>query len=223
MSMNLTNEFLTISNKKTLWDIMYQNGFFNNINKNPNDIKIYFETEMNTIENANNNLSVIDKNKQILIKMKTYLDSNKLDKQNEFVTAEQILKNKQDNFNQQLNNKQMEFDNIINKPIPKDIDFSDKNEDNNNSINNLLDEAIKRRENQLNFIVSSNTEINENKKNSLIKIGSLIDQKNIEIIEIKEEQIKEEQINNNKILLEIDKKNDRIIELLIKILEKNDK
>ena len=51
-----SNNFLTNSNKETLWDLMYQNGFFNNINQDPSDIRNYFETEMNTIENSNSNL-----------------------------------------------------------------------------------------------------------------------------------------------------------------------
>ena len=221
-----SNNFLTDSNKETLWDVMYQNGFFNNINKDPTDIRKYFETQMNTIENSNSNLSLVEKNKNILLIMKTYLDNNKKTQQQEIITAEQIIKQRQDNFTNNLNRKQQEFDDIIKKPIPKDINFTDENEESNENIDNLLEKAIKNRENQLNMVISNNNNNINNSNNSnnsnsnvnLINIGNTIDNINNEHIELIETETEMEILNkDNKLLLQIDKKNDIIIDLLNKI------
>ena len=214
-----SNNFLTDSNKETLWDVMYQNGFFNNINKDPTDIRKYFETQMNTIENSNSNLSLVEKNKNILLIMKTYLDNNKKTQQQEIITAEQIIKQRQDNFTNNLNRKQQEFDDIIKKPIPKDINFTDENEESNENIDNLLEKAIKNRENQLNMVINNNNNnSNKNSNVNLINIGNTIDNINNEHIELIETETEMEILNkDNKLLLQIDKKNDIIIDLLNKI------
>tara|TARA_A100001015_G_scaffold289672_1_gene361829 strand:+ start:3083 stop:3748 length:666 start_codon:yes stop_codon:yes gene_type:complete len=208
-----SNNFLTNNNKQTLWDVMYQNGFFNNINQDPLDIRKYFETEMNTIENSNSNLSVVEKNKKILLNMKSYLDNNKTIQQQEIITAEQIIKQRQDNFTNNLNRKQQEFDDIIKKQIPKDINFSDESEESNENIDNLLEKAKRNRENQLNMVFNNN-----NNNVNLINIGNTIDNISNEHIELIETETEMETLNkDNKLLLQIDKKNDIIIDLLNKI------
>ena len=117
--MNNSNNFLMNSNKETLWEIMYQNGFFININKEPADIKGYFDTVMNTIENGNKNMSLVEKNKRTLMEVKSYVDNNKKTQFDEIVTSEQIIKQRQDNFTNNLNNKKREFDDIIKKKYTK--------------------------------------------------------------------------------------------------------
>ena len=217
--------FLMDINKETLWEIMYQNGFFNNINKEPDDIKGYFDTVMNTIENGNKKMSLVEKNKRTLMEVKSYVDNNKKPQFDEIVTSEQIIKQRQDNFTNNLNNKKREFDDIIKKNIPKDVNFSDENDENGESVDKLLEKAIKRRE-ELNIVIpnsnpTSNPTSNPNSKPNfnLLNIGETIDHFGNENVElIKAEIERKSETLNDKVLMQIDEKNDRIIDLLKEIL-----
>ena len=219
--MNNSNMFLMDSNKETLWEIMYQNGFFNNINKEPADIKGYFDTVMNTIENGNKNMSLVEKNKRTLMEVKSYVDNNKKSQFDEIVTSEQIIKQRQDNFTNNLNHKKREFDDIIKKNIPKDVNFSDENDENGESVDKLLEKAIKRRE-ELNIVIpNSNPTSNptSNPNINLLNIGETIhhfDNENVELI--KAEIERKGETLNDKVLIQIDEKNDQIIDLLKEIL-----
>ena len=219
--MNNSNMFLMNSNKETLWEIMYQNGFFNNINKEPSDIKGYFETVMNTIENGNKSMSLVEKNKRTLMEVKSYVDNNKKIQFDEIVTSEQIIKQRQDNFTNNLNNKKREFDDIIKKNIPKDVNFSDKNDGNGESVDKLLEKAIKRRE-ELNIVIpnsNTNSNTNSNPNINLLNIGETIDNFSNENVElIKAEIERKSETLNDKVLIQIDEKNDHIIDLLKEIL-----
>ena len=223
--MNNSNMFLMDSNKETLWEIMYQNGFFNNINKEPADIKGYFDTVMNTIENGNKNMSLVEKNKRTLMEVKSYVDNNKKSQFDEIVTSEQIIKQRQDNFTNNLNNKKREFDDIIKKNIPKDVNFSDENDENGESVDKLLEKAIKRRE-ELNIVIPNsnptsnpNSNPTSNPNINLLNIGETIDNFSNENVElIKAEIERKSETLNDKVLIQIDAKNDQIIELLKEIL-----
>ena len=209
--------FLMDSNKETLWEIMYQNGFFNNINKEPADIKGYFDTVMNTIENGNKNMSLVEKNKRTLMEVKSYVDNNKKSQFDEIVTSEQIIKQRQDNFTNNLNHKKREFDDIIKKNIPKDVNFSDENDENGESVDKLLEKAIKRRE-ELNIVIP-NSNPNSNPNINLLNIGETIDNFSNENVElIKAEIERKSETLNDKVLIQIDEKNDQIIDLLKEIL-----
>jgi|TARA_B110001450_G_scaffold205328_1_gene195188 hypothetical protein len=223
--MNNSNMFLMNSNKETLWEIMYQNGFFNNINKEPLDIKGYFDTVMNTIENGNKSMSLVEKNKMTLMEVKSYVDNNKKTQFDEIVTSEQIIKQRQDNFTNNLNNKKREFDDIIKKNIPKDVSFSDENDENGESVDKLLEKAIKRRE-ELNIVIPNsnptsnpNSNPTSNPNINLLNIGETIDNFSNENVElIKAEIERKSETLNDKVLIQIDAKNDQIIELLKEIL-----
>jgi len=223
--MNNSNMFLMNSNKETLWEIMYQNGFFNNINKEPADIKVYFDTVMNTIENGNKSMSLVEKNKRTLMEVKSYVDNNKKTQFDEIVTSEQIIKQRQDNFTNNLNNKKREFDDIIKKNIPKDVNFSDENDENGESVDKLLEKAIKRRE-ELNIVIPNsnptsnpNSNPTSNPNINLLNIGETIDNFSNENVElIKAEIERKSETLNDKVLIQIDAKNDQIIELLKEIL-----
>ena len=223
--MNNSNMFLMNSNKETLWEIMYQNGFFNNINKEPLDIKGYFDTVMNTIENGNKSMSLVEKNKMTLMEVKSYVDNNKKTQFDEIVTSEQIIKQRQDNFTNNLNNKKREFDDIIKKNIPKDVSFSDENDENGESVDKLLEKAIKRRE-ELNIVIPNsnptsnpNSNPTSNPNINLLNIGETIDNFSNENVElIKAEIERKRETLNDKVLIQIDAKNDQIIELLKEIL-----
>ena len=159
------------------------------------------------------------------MEVKSYVDNNKKSQFDEIVTSEQIIKQRQDNFTNNLNNKKREFDDIIKKNIPKDVSFSDENDENGESVDKLLEKAIKRRE-ELNIVIPNsnptsnpNSNPTSNPNINLLNIGETIDNFSNENVElIKAEIERKSETLNDKVLIQIDAKNDQIIELLKEIL-----
>ena len=96
----MNSDYLEIKNKETLWNIMYENKFFNS-KLNDIEIKSILETTMNTIENSNTNQNLLEKNKLTLLKIKNYLENKEL------ITSEQIIKQRQDTLMYELDIKKM--------------------------------------------------------------------------------------------------------------------
>ena len=143
-----------MQNKGILWKLLQESGYFNNIpNKHFNQIQNHFEKTINVISNTYQNISLIEKNKKVIGDMVLYL--KKYDKINVNILSpqpQQIL-SKEKNINQNLEKKKVEFLDLINPPQPKEIDFKDiQDEAIDGEINNLLELAIKERENDLSFI-----------------------------------------------------------------------
>jgi len=208
-----SSQFLENKNKETLWDIMFQNGFFNNQKQKPEYIKQFLETTMNTIENSNVNNSLLEKNKLTLIQIKKYLDENKKE-QHELITAEQITKHRETIFLNNLNDKINEYKSFNKQIKPKNIDFSDKNDDKIEDVNNLLEQALNNRK-KLNKEISIINTVNSVNKNTLLNIGEIINDNSNKDIEVINNKIEPK---SDKVLIEIEKKYDLIIDLLNKIL-----
>ena len=143
-----------MQNKGILWKLLQESGYFNNIpNKHFNQIQNHFEKTINVISNTYQNISLIEKNKKVIGDMVLYL--KKYDKINVNILSpqpQQIL-SKEKNINENLEKKKVEFLDLITPPQPKEIDFKDiQDEAIDGEINNLLELAIKERENDLSFI-----------------------------------------------------------------------
>ena len=144
----------TMQNKGILWKLLQESGYFNNIpNEHFNQIQNHFEKTINVISNTYQNISLIEKNKKVIGDMVLYL--KKYDKINVNILSphpQQIL-SKEKNINENLEKKKVEFLDLITPPQPKEIDFKDiQDEAIDGEINNLLELAIKERENDLSFI-----------------------------------------------------------------------
>ena len=144
----------TMQNKGILWKLLQESGYFNNIpNEHFNQIQNHFEKTINVISNTYQNISLIEKNKKVICDMVLYL--KKYDKINVNILSpqpQQIL-SKEKNINENLEKKKVEFLDLITPPQPKEIDFKDiQDEAIDGEINNLLELAIKERENDLSFI-----------------------------------------------------------------------
>ncbi len=143
-----------MQNKGILWKLLQESGYFNNIpNKHFNQIQNHFEKTINVISNTYQNISLIEKNKKVISDMVLYL--KKYDEINVNILSpqpQQIL-SKEKNINENLEKKKVEFLDLITPPQPKEIDFKDiQDEAIDGEINNLLELAIKERENDLSFI-----------------------------------------------------------------------
>ena len=141
----------TIQNKGMLWKLLQENGYFNDINNNHfNEIQRNFESTINNVSNTNPNLSLVDKNKKVITNMIEHLKKYKMGLPPQ---PTQIVLKKKDGINENLEKKKVEFLDLITPPEPKEIDFKD-NQDQavEGEINNLLEQAIQERENDLSFL-----------------------------------------------------------------------
>ena len=162
ISNNIVN---TQQNKGYLWKILHENGAFNNIdNKHVQEIKNTFEkiVEDNIINFNSNNFDTTKPNfllicnKIIIEQMINVLQSYKNDllpnKINTNINNE-IPVNKPDinsnnykqSFEERLKEKQEDFNKLIEKPLPPDINFADNNDDKPIDIENNLNNLKKQR------------------------------------------------------------------------------
>ena len=175
----MNSDYLEIKNKETLWNIMYENKFFNS-KLNDIEIKSILETTMNTIENSNTNQNLLEKNKLTLLKIKNYLENKEL------ITSEQIIKQRQDTLMYELDIKKNELNSILKKNIPEEIDFTDKEEDNNENLDILLKKTIKNREEQLNMTFDKNI-INIDKNIKIENNNELLTKQHDEVVKLLKE------------------------------------
>ena len=164
-----------MQNKGILWKLLQESGYFNNIqSEHFNQIQNHFERTINVVSKAYPNNSLVDNNKKVIGDMVIYL--KKYDKQivNILSPQPQQILSKEKNINENLEKKKVEFLDLITPPEPKEIDFKD-NQDQavEGEINNLLELAIKERENDLSFLPleKKENEINVSKpRNNSISI-----------------------------------------------------
>lgn len=166
--MNINEILSSDKNKALIWSILYEQNIFNNIpDIHKEKIKILFENTINQylITNTNslndNTEFNITNNNKILLKElhRNILNYKNAIKENNISNLSQETKSeynneKLKNFNNDLNNHITSFNTLINnnKP-PKDIDFSEKNDE---PVDNLNMEAlIKQMEKERNSITNS--------------------------------------------------------------------
>ena len=155
----------TMQNKGILWKLLQENGYFNNIqNEHFNQIQNNFERTINVVSKAYPNNSLVDNNKKVIGDMVLYLKKYDKPTVNILSPQPQQILSKKKNLNENLEKKKVEFLDLITPPEPKEIDFKD-NQDQavDGEINNLLELAIKERENDLSFMPL------EKKENEIIK------------------------------------------------------
>jgi hypothetical protein len=172
--MNIQN-FNTTPNKAFIWSLMSDKGIFKSVdNKYENTIQSYFEKNMNILYRDKREVdTLITLNKRIIDIMISEIRQNyTLVKEQPLYTTQDIKLNKQNIFNEQLNNKQNEFVQLINTQIPSPIDFSRKknDDDENFDIDRLLAETISKREN----LVIKINDTEKNKANEWINNSRIV-------------------------------------------------
>tara|TARA_A100001015_G_C14810354_1_gene640559 strand:- start:180 stop:848 length:669 start_codon:yes stop_codon:yes gene_type:complete len=208
--------------KKQLWDKCVEQNIFNNIPENNFDnVKKTFEYiitnyQAQILQNENNTKSNFSE--ILLSDIKRQIEKFKL------ITKDEIQEMNNNEFNKEYAQKQKEFDELNNKNVPEQPNFSDNIEEeplDNSNIDALIQEQIKQRENILklndlsNNIVQNNNNIIENNLtsnniNSLPQL-SLETNKMIEMNKI--DEIKKILLVQNKIL-------EQIVQSQISILKK---
>ena len=150
------NNFNSRENKRLLWQLLYENNIFNNIENNKiDDIKKIFEQQIDIINNNNKILTLTDKNKELIKQM---IDNTKFFKKIKNVKP---LEEIEIEISKDFQNKKEEMFNLLKKPKQEDIDFNEAidNPITSKEMDDILSEMIQNR----NIDVKS-IESNKNKK-----------------------------------------------------------
>jgi len=180
----LYKQFIANKNKGLVWDLLYADGAFNSVPDNQVDlIKADFDRKFETIAsqiNPNDNLINLDKRviSEMIKDMKKYRGTreavnreagtreagtreagtiNKTEAlvNRDYNTAE-ISQRRQKVFQEELSNKQKDFDNFNNTPVPDKIDFADALDSPIGSeMDKILAEQIALREKQLHMVLKT--------------------------------------------------------------------
>lgn len=153
----LYTKFTSNQNKGLIWNLLTNDGAFNNIpNKNANEVKEEFDRMVNAIAigiKPTDNLIFLDK--RVISEMMNVLKN--YEKKPEITTigynTAEISQQRQKVFQNELTNKKKEFDTLNSTPTPEKIDFSDNlDAPMGSEMDKILSEQIALREKQLNMV-----------------------------------------------------------------------
>ena len=165
--MEIVEEFNTNENKGMLWQLLYEQGAFNNISDEYiRNIKLDFDNIANNID-KNTSYSLKDKNKLLIKNVVSYLEKYK----EKTTKINKPLEEVQIKLDKDLKEKEKEFIELIKRPSPAEIDSTDKIDEplNETSVNSMLNKMIAEREIEINkFLppIPSAKEDNETKETS---------------------------------------------------------
>ncbi len=163
--------FNSLENKELLWDILQEDGYFNDIRPSLiKNIKTEFENTILEMSNININDSLINKNKNFITNFTYKLkalnstpfqinDHNplKLNDIDEIYKAQDFKKNRQEQMNMEFANKKKEMDSMLIANKPGDINFSELNskEEPIQNIDDILKNTIAQRNIEIDSINNS--------------------------------------------------------------------
>jgi hypothetical protein len=134
-----------------LWQLLYEQGAFNNISNNYiNNIKNDFDQIVNVI-NTKKNLDLTNKNKLVLTEIVKYLQQYKENSRHVTRPLEEV----QIKMDKDLKEKEKEFIELIKRPSPAEIDFTEKIDEpiKESNLNSVLNKMIAEREIEINSII----------------------------------------------------------------------
>ena len=193
------NQFNTQQNKGMLWNILRNGGKFEKLPANF-DTQRVFEKHIAQIETkCDINSKLIDLNKQFI--------SSFVNDVSRFESPDVLKKNKVEQFNNSLKQQEDSFNSAMARPIPKTVDFTDKEDEPITNIDDLIAEQMEKRkldipkadatdkaavQDWLNG--TSNALPIDNNTGRNIKIGETVDNSSIEnvVIDIKHPKPKQE-------------------------------
>lgn len=159
----MENNFKSNENKSLIWNLIYEQGGFNDIpDSRIDNIKVLLDTKVNNIINNVNfkNKSTIELNKILL---KSLVDDLKIFRINENKTISYKKEENINEFNRKLQDHKNNMNDILKIKHPDTPNFEDTNTVNLNDINESYDMLIKIRSKENETI---NTNIDNNLKKS---------------------------------------------------------
>ena len=150
------SNFISESNKKLLWNILEENGTFNKLTYDQKNVVLkQFNSIVNEIETTDSKESIINKNKNLILKItevsNTIYNSTINTRSINPITSQDIADMRQTEFTDSLKAKQDEFNTFMKKETPDEINFSDKlDKPIGSELDSMLSDAMSRREIDLN-------------------------------------------------------------------------
>tara|TARA_Y100000992_G_scaffold75127_1_gene47399 strand:+ start:278 stop:949 length:672 start_codon:yes stop_codon:yes gene_type:complete len=144
----MSSQFTNNKNKELLWNLLLNNGAFNNLTEQQLPIiQNDFQNLILSLYNENSNLNLIEQNKLFVQQMVQKINSQKQQMKiyepvKEIYTSQDIRNKKLDEFNSNVEKAQNEFNSVITLKTPEEINFSDS-KDLDKPISNM-DELIEK-------------------------------------------------------------------------------
>lgn len=166
----LIQYFTSNKNKGILWKLMGDNDLFNDIQTNDaSKVKQLFESNiLNLSLNITRNNEIIDLNKKIITNMVNELNILRENSSSTIIPqhykVSDVTEKRQKEFDNKLQNKQVEFQELIKTPNPETPDFSDKvDQPMEGDIDKILKEQLAYRESQLNIVLETQDKVKAEK------------------------------------------------------------
>ena len=210
----MSSEFTTNKNKELLWNLLLNNGAFNNLNEQQLPlIQKDFEDLITSLYSNINNLNLIEQNKiffqQMVQKINTRRQSLKTyEPVREIYTNQDIRGKKLDEFNNDVKKAQDDFNSVITLKTPEEINFSDPT-DLDKPIGNM-DELIEKTIAERNLEVEKIASVNDTTEEAQKWLNMQEQPKKVTI------QEENNQVFEN-INVDRDKNNDKLFDLLTEI------
>ena len=171
---NLAVNFNSTENKGLLWKTLSDNGLFNGIDSNRfAEVQHNFENTIKEILSETYGNYSINGQQQNRLFIKKMILNLKQFKNNEIYTAKDIKEKRKTDFDKELEEKQRNFDSMMKKDMPQNVEFSDEArtkgqqiEEKLENIDILLEQQQREREKDLFAIQNNNSTISIKKDNS---------------------------------------------------------
>ena len=181
------NTFTSSNNKGLLWDLMIENGTFEGLlNTDLKNVKDNFDIVIEKYDKLKG--TITDKSKRVLtemtefvniMKQKSYISETNTNFGKIPITAGELSAQRIQEFDDKFNAQREEFNNLVNRPVPKQIDFSDKNDEPfAGNMESLLNDAIARREQDIKYLKKP-VEKETHSATVRLKIGNTIEKPEI--------------------------------------------
>jgi hypothetical protein len=162
----MMEEFTNNTNKALLWNILYEQKFFNNIpDTHVKEIQYIFDREISNISQSNSKsgTSLMQLNKNAIQVISSRIQAYKEENSN--------FHNKEKEMQNSLSRKQAEFDALMNKATPDVPDFTDQKDEpfDTSNMANLLNRMISSREQQLKQVLTIESDKNPNNQENKIE------------------------------------------------------
>lgn len=161
----MTTQFKSTSNKGFLWNLMLEADVFGGVppSKKQSVVEI-FESVINDVS-INNAGSLIEMNKAVITNVNHRLnplreminEKPEMQEPPKLVTSSEISANRQEQFADNLSERQREFDSIMVAKKPEEVDFSDKEKEEKpigSDMDDMLAKMMARRQQQIKQVMS---------------------------------------------------------------------
>lgn len=184
---NLAVNFNSTENKGLLWKTLSDNGLFNGIDSNRfAEVQYNFENTIKEILSesyGNKNINGQQQNHLFIERMITNL---KQFKSNQIYTAKDIKEKRKTDFDKELEEKQRNFNLMMKKDVPQNVEFSDEArtkgqqiEEKLENIDVLLEQQQREREKDLFDIQNNNSNIKKANNTENIIVSNNIVENNV--------------------------------------------